>query len=49
MMSFYSEQHIKHSRKAHTCSLCGKEIPVGDPYVRETGKYDGDFFSRMKL
>lgn len=46
MMSFYSEQHIKHSRKAHTCSLCGKEIPVGDPYVRETGKYDGDFFNR---
>lgn len=45
MMEFYSEQHVKSARKPHVCEMCGGTINVGDAYVRENGKWGGDFFS----
>lgn len=46
MMEFYSEQHVKSARKPHVCEMCGGTINVGDAYVRENGKWVGEFFSR---
>ena len=34
------------ARKEHKCECCGRMIKAGERYVRETGKVDGDFFSR---
>lgn len=45
MMEFYSERKSI-ARKVHTCELCGGKISPGETYYRETGKWDGDFFSR---
>lgn len=44
-MEFYSEKHVT-ARKAHICEMCKETIPVGTPYWRESGKFNGDFFSR---
>ena len=45
-MEFYSEIHVKQSRKAHKCHICSCEIPAGSNYSRERGMYDGEFFDR---
>lgn len=44
-MEFYSETHIT-ARKEHVCELCGEIIHIGEAYWRESGKFEGDFFSR---
>lgn len=46
MMEFWNETLVKKSKKSHKCDLCGGEIPVGSRYVRQNGKYDGEFFDR---
>lgn len=44
-MEFYIEKkHV--SRKNRVCECCGGGIAIGDVYWRETGKYEGYFFSR---
>lgn len=45
MMEFYTESEHK-ARKPHKCDVCDKTIYPGSEYVRQTGKYDGDFFTR---
>jgi len=45
MMEFYSETNPK-ARKPHQCDCCGGVIEAGSGYVRQTGKWDGDFFCR---
>ena len=45
-MEFYTENHIKRSRKPHQCHICKCEIPVGSSYYRESGMYEGEFFDR---
>lgn len=45
MMEFYSETHLI-ARKEHRCEMCDEAIPVGTAYWRETGKFDGEFFTR---
>lgn len=46
MLDFWNETCVKKSKKPHKCQLCGGEIPVGSEYVRQNGKFDGEFFDR---
>lgn len=45
MMEFYNESHPR-ARKVHKCEACRREIKPGEVYCRQTGKWEGDFFSR---
>ena len=45
MMEFYVEFEHK-ARKMHKCEVCNKTIYPGTEYVRQTGKFDGEFFTR---
>lgn len=45
MMEFYSEK-TPTARKEHECEMCGRAIKIGEKHVYQSGKYDGDFFSR---
>ena len=42
---FFSERLLK-SQKEHICEMCNKKINLGNYYYRESGKWDGGFFSR---
>ena len=44
-MEFYNEK-LQKARKSHKCHICYDEIPKGEQYFRESGKYDGEFFDR---
>lgn len=44
-IDFYNHTYPK-ARKEHKCEYCGKKIEIGQKYSYETGKYDGDMFSR---
>ena len=44
-MEFFTERHVT-ARKTHRCEACGGEIRPGETYCRQTGKWEGDFFSR---
>lgn len=46
MMQFYDKRIVRKSRAPHQCHVCNIIIPVGSPYVAETGKYRQEFFSR---
>lgn len=45
MMDFYN-QTLHVARKEHECEFCTKKILLKEKYSYETGKYDGDFFTR---
>lgn len=42
-MSFTSLREIKACRKPHRCHWCGELVEKGQPAVRVTGTWDGDF------
>ncbi len=44
MAEFYEQSTVR-ARKVHKCGECGLEIPKGDQYLREAGKWDGEFMS----
>ena len=46
MLDFWNETIVKKSKKPHKCQLCGAEIPEGSEYIRQNGKFDGEFFDR---
>lgn len=37
--------NMKKARKAHVCEGCGQAIDIGEYYVKNVGKWDGDFYS----
>jgi hypothetical protein len=41
---FNCHSTVKATRKPHTCDHCFKRIEVGQPAVRGSGVYDGDFY-----
>lgn len=43
--AFYSERHVKKSRKPHKCCECGEVLPVGSSYIAHSGKADGEMWS----
>lgn len=43
MSDFYSETHVKKTRKDHRCDGCCKPIPAGSQALRYSGKFDGQF------
>ena len=43
MSEFWNSTLIKKSRKVHRCEHCHVKIEIGQPYIRETGKYEGEF------
>lgn len=43
MLEFYTST-CHTARKRHTCLLCGEDIEIGERYLRESGKYEGEFF-----
>ena len=45
MLEFYNS-YMRTARKTHQCEYCEKEIMVGEKYSYESGKFDGDFFTR---
>lgn len=45
MLEFYNS-YIRTARKAHKCEYCEKNIMVGEKYSYESGKFEGDFFTR---
>lgn len=45
MMDFYSQTYPI-ARKEHKCEFCHCTIPKGKRYSYETGKYDGEMFTR---
>lgn len=45
MMDFFNESDPR-ARKAHKCEACGGIINPGERYRRQSGKWEGDFFSR---
>lgn len=45
MLEFYTDEYPK-ARKPHTCEFCGRTIERGERYAKQTGKCDGEFFSR---
>ena len=45
MMEFYNERHHV-ARKCHVCECCRSVISPKEKYVVQTGKFEGDFFSR---
>ena len=44
-MEFWRESDNR-AKKPHKCELCNGNIKIGEIYHRETGKFDGEFFSR---
>lgn len=45
MMEFYTAAIYK-AKKEHVCHICNETIHKGQLYEYESGKYEGDFFSR---
>lgn len=45
MLEFYNS-FIRKARKPHKCEYCEKEIAAGEKYSYESGKFEGDFFTR---
>lgn len=45
MLEFYKQSAPK-AKKEHECEMCGETIHVGEVYSCETGKYDGEIFTR---
>lgn len=43
MLEFFRQTNPR-ARKQHTCQLCKNVISVGEKYIRQSGKYDGDMF-----
>ena len=44
MSDFYSPPTYQVAKKGHRCTYCGEAIPVGEPYTRQTGVYDGSWY-----
>lgn len=44
-MEFY-DRRTPVSRKERECEMCGQKIMLGERYSYESGKYNGDFFTR---
>jgi hypothetical protein len=42
---FQSERNIKACRKVHRCEQCDTRIQIGEPAVRISGTWDGNFYS----
>lgn len=42
MPEFFLSQTVR-ARKTHTCYECKSDIAAGEMYVRESGKWDGEF------
>lgn len=45
MLEFYNGA-LPIARKEHQCEYCGKTIVPGEQYSVESGKFEGDFFTR---
>ena len=45
MTECYSSKRIAKTRKSGRCSWCGELIEVGQSAVRDSGKFDGAFFT----
>lgn len=45
MLELYNS-YIRTARKAHKCEYCEKNIMAGEKYSYESGKFEGDFFTR---
>lgn len=44
-MSEFNEVRKPIARKRHVCDVCFRSIPAGQRYVRNAGKWDGEFYS----
>lgn len=45
-MEFFNCRTVKSAKTEHTCHICKGIINIGDSYVKESGKYRGEFFDR---
>lgn len=45
-MEFFNCRTVKSAKKEHSCHICKGIISIGDSYVKESGKYRGEFFDR---
>ena len=42
---FHAETSIRKTQKAHGCCHCLSDIPSGSPCVKQSGVWDGEFYS----
>lgn len=47
-MGDFQDSRIIKARKARACPECRGEIAVGQAYCRETGRWEGDFYTRIR-
>ena len=45
MGNFGTYKHIKKTRKEHECSVCGRQIDIGESCHKYVGVFDGEFQS----
>ena len=45
MMEFFNGRFYT-AKKEHRCEACGDKIQIGERYKYESGKFEGEFFSR---
>ena len=45
MLEFYNSKYVT-AKKPHKFDCCFKQIEIGEKYEYQSGKYDGDFFTR---
>lgn len=43
-MTFQNTTAVGAARKKHVCECCWSPIPPGSPYLRLSGKWEGDFY-----
>jgi hypothetical protein len=44
-MPHFCKQQIKAAKKPHRCTWCGELIKKGEPYEKQVGTHDGDFYT----
>lgn len=45
-MEFYRERRVNKSKRWHQCHICGDVMDAGRAYWYESGKHNGNFFTR---
>lgn len=45
MSDFFHPMTRQNCRKAHRCENCGEPLDIGQPYCKQSGVYDGNYYT----